>query len=336
MGKIHRPRRGSLAYSPRKRAKREIPRIRTWPEEAEAPKIQGFAGYKAGMTMIDDIPNSPTEGMEISVPVTVLETPPMKVAAIRAYTQTSYGKKAIAEAWASNLDKNLGRAIILPKNHDTEAALKKIDELIAQNKVCELFLITYTLPERVSGIPKKEPDIMENRIAGGDLRARFEYAKQILGKEINVTDVFAPGDLVDVFAITKGKGTQGPVKRWGIAIQKRKHSRTGKERHVGTLGPWNPAHISWRVPQMGQTGYHQRVDYNKRILRIGSAGVDITPSGGFLNYGIVRNSYIMLKGSVPGPAKRLIRLRPAVRPSAEIPKNVPEITFVSLESKQGA
>lgn len=339
MGKIHRPRRGSLAYSPRKRAKREIPRIRSWPEEDETPKIQGFAGYKAGMThitIVDDMPNSPTMGMEISVPVTVLETPPMKVAAIRAYTQTSYGKKAITEAWAVNLEKNLGRAIIIPKNHDTQAALKKIEELIAQNRVSELFVITYTLPDRVSGIPKKKPELMENRIAGGDLRARFEYAKQILGKEIDVTDVFAPGDFVDVFAITKGKGTQGPVKRWGIAIQKRKHSRTGKERHVGTLGPWNPAHISWRVPQMGQTGYHQRVDYNKRILKIGSAGVDITPKGGFLNYGIVRNSYIMLKGSVPGPVKRLIRLRPAIRLSTEIPKNVPEITFISLESKQGA
>lgn len=339
MGKIHRPRRGSIAYSPRKRAKSEIPRIRAWPEGEKAPKIQGFAGYKAGMThiaIVDDVPHSVTEGMEISVPVTILETPSMKVAAIRAYTQTSYGEKALAEAWAKDLDKELGRAITLPKNHDTEAALKKIGELVEQNRVSDLYAITYTMPDRVSGIPRKKPNLMESRIAGGDLKARLEYARQILGKEVSITDVFSGGDLVDVFAITKGKGTQGPVKRWGIAIQKRKHSRTGKERHVGNLGPWNPAHISWRVPQLGQTGYQQRVDYNKRILRIGSAGVDITPKGGFLNYGIIRNGYVMLKGTIPGTAKRLVRLRPAIRPTAGIPKNVPEITFISLESKQGA
>ncbi len=339
MGKIHSPRRGSIAYSPRKRAKREVPRIRSWPEENGKPGIQSFAGYKAGMThvaIVDDTPNSTTEGMEISVPVTILETPSMRVAAIRAYTRTSYGDKPIAESWAKDLDKDLGRIITLPKNHDTEAAIKKIDELIAQNRVSDIYAITYTVPDRISGIPRKKPDVMESRIAGEDLKARFEYAKQVLGKEVNITDVFSIGDQVDVFAVTKGKGTQGPVKRWGIAIQKRKHSRTGKERHVGNLGPWNPHHISWRVPQLGQTGYHQRTDYNKRILRIGSAGVDITPAGGFLNYGIIRNGYVMLKGTIPGTVKRLVRLRHAIRPSARIPKNVPEITFISLESKQGA
>ena len=70
MTKRHRPRRGSLAYSPRKRAKSEVPRIRAWPEQDE-PRILGFAGYKAGMThviLVDDSPNSPTEGLEISVP----------------------------------------------------------------------------------------------------------------------------------------------------------------------------------------------------------------------------------------------------------------------------
>jgi large subunit ribosomal protein L3 len=64
MATIHRPRRGSLSYSPRKRAKSEVPRIRSWPEEDKA-RMAGFAGYKAGMThvmMIDDRPKSLTEG----------------------------------------------------------------------------------------------------------------------------------------------------------------------------------------------------------------------------------------------------------------------------------
>jgi len=85
MSKRHRPRRGSLAFSPRKRAKTAVTRFRSWSKGDGEPKMQGFAGYKAGMThvmMVDDGSHSLTEGMEISVPVTILETPSMKIAAI--------------------------------------------------------------------------------------------------------------------------------------------------------------------------------------------------------------------------------------------------------------
>src|SRR3972149_273914 len=101
MSHPHRPRRGSIAYSPRVRARSEVPRVRAWPVQKQ-PKLLGFAGYKAGMThviMTDDVPNSLTSGMEISIPVTILEAPPMKVAAIRVYDSTTYGAHAIAEAW---------------------------------------------------------------------------------------------------------------------------------------------------------------------------------------------------------------------------------------------
>ncbi len=335
MSKIHRPRRGSLAFSPRKRAKREVPRIRAWAVQEET-KLIGFAGYKAGMThviMTDNSPHSITSEMQISVPVTVVETPPIKIAAIRVYEQSYDGAKAIAEAWAQELDENLSRSITIPKRHDTTKALEKIEQLIKENVAKELRVITYTQPEKVTGIPKKKPDIMENGIGGKDLMAKFEYAKTILGKSISISEVFSTGDFVDVIAVTKGKGTQGPVKRWGIQLQKGKHSRAGSEREVGTLGPWRPAHVSWRVPQMGQTGYHQRTEFNKRILHMGTNGEEVTPKGGFLHYGIVRNDYVLIKGSIPGPAKRLVRLRPAIRAKKQLP--APKITYISLESKQG-
>jgi large subunit ribosomal protein L3 len=299
-------------------------------------KLMGFAGYKAGMThviMTDDVPNSLTSGMEISVPVTILEAPPMKVAAIRVYKNTTYGANAIAEAWTTELDKELNRAMTVPKKHDLPAALAKIDQLIRDGIAKDLRVVMYTLPDKVTGIPKKKPEIMENNIGGTELKARFEYAKTLLGKSVNISDVFANGDIIDVLAITTGKGTQGPVKRWGIQLQKSKHSRAGSVREIGTLGPWHPSHVSWRVPQMGQTGYHQRTEFNKRIMQIGKDGKTVTPDGGILNYGIIRNDYIIIKGSVPGPAKRLVRMRPAIRLKKTLP--VPELTQVSLESKQG-
>ncbi len=300
------------------------------------PKLLGFAGYKAGMThvvMTDDVPNSLTSGMEVSVPVTILEAPPMKVAGIRVYNGTTNGAHAIAEAWTTEFDKELNRAIVVPKKHDLPAALAKIEQLIKDGIARDLRVIMYTLPEKVTGIPKKKPEIMENNIGGTELKARFEYAKNLLGKSIGIGDVFNSGDIIDVLAITIGKGLQGPVKRWGIQLQKSKHSRAGSVREIGTLGAWHPSHVSWRVPQLGQTGYHQRTEFNKRVMQIGKDGKTVTPEGGFLNYGIVRNDYIIIKGSVPGPVKRLIRLRPAIRSTKQMP--VPEITYLSQESKQG-
>ncbi|MDI6896107.1 50S ribosomal protein L3 [Methanocella conradii] len=338
MSHPHAPRRGSLAYSPRVRARSQKPKYRNWAELGEQPKIQSLVGFKAGMShvlMIDDRPHSTTEGMEIAVPVTIIEAPAMHVAGIRAYDDGPYGKKVIAEAWASDL-KDLARLIRLPRKAvDTDGQLAKIAGLVKEGKVADLRLLTYVKTEDVSGIPKKVPELVENRIAGGSMDKRFELAKSLLGKQVKANDIFSPGELVDVSAITKGKGTQGPVKRWGIAIQKRKHARTGKRRHVGNLGPWNPHRIRWQVPQLGQTGYHQRTEYNKRIIKLGDKAEEVTPAGGFLHYGVLRNPYIVVKGSIPGPVKRMVRLRPAVRPKA-LPKQAPEITYISTESKQGA
>jgi large subunit ribosomal protein L3 len=186
----------------------------------------------------------------------------------------------------------------------------------------------------VSGIPKKVPELMEVPVGGDDINAAFAYAQDILGKDVEAATVFEEGTLIDVTAITKGKGVQGPVKRWGVTIQDRKAFRGGKGRHIGNLGPWNPARVRWTVPQLGQKGYQQRTEYNKRILKIGSDGADVTPAGGFVGYGVVKGAYVLLHGSIPGPSKRLIRMRPATRPN-KTAHAAPELSTVSLRSRQG-
>jgi len=334
MAKIHRPRRGSLAFSPRKRAKSEVPRVRCWTADEEKVSMAGFAGYKAGMThiiMIDDKPRSLTEGMEISVPVTVLETPPMNVAAVRVYEKYNGGMRPAGESWAENLSPDLALALTAPKAKRGST----FDDLSSiADRLCDVRVMAHTNPRQVTGIPKKKPELMEISVNGGSISQRLDAAWGLLGNQIPLTSIFGLGDVIDVSAVTKGKGTQGPVKRWGIMLQKRKHARTGKLRHVGNLGPWRPARVSWRVPQLGQTGYHQRTEFNKRILAVGSNGMDITPEGGFTGYGMVRNDYVMIQGSLPGPVKRLIRMRRAIRPGPDAFK-APQIVHVSKESKQG-
>ncbi|MCD6541975.1 MAG: 50S ribosomal protein L3, partial [Thermoplasmata archaeon] len=53
------------------------------------------------------------------------------------------------------------------------------------------------------------------------------------------------------------------------------------------------------------------------------------------HYGIVRNQYVIIHGSVPGPVKRLIRFRDAIRYIKGIKVEKPEITYISTMSKQG-
>mgnify|MGYP005858566375 CR=1 FL=1 len=309
--RAHHPRRGSLGYSPRKRAVRAIPRIRSWVNESKL-RMQGFSGYKAGVThvaMVDDCPNSLTHGEEITTAATVIEAPPMKVCGVRCYGEDTHGLKVLGEVWSP------------------EGSLAEVEKKL--DNIKELRLIVHTQP-MLSALSKKTPEIMEYPVSGTPVQA-FEYAKKVFGKEIRIGDVFEEGELVDTISVTKGKGFQGALKRWGVKHLPRK-TRKGR-RTVGTLGPWHPAAMMWTVPTGGQMGYHQRTENNKRILKIGSG--DITPEGGFLNYGVVKGDYIILRGSVAGPRKRLIRLRPAVRP----PKRKfekPQLTYISRESKQGA
>ncbi|HHF59034.1 MAG TPA: 50S ribosomal protein L3 [Thermoplasmatales archaeon] len=331
MPKYHRPRRGSLAYSPRKRARSEVPHIKSWPEGGEKPKVQGFAGYKAGMThvlVVDYRPTSTTSGKEVMVPVTVIETPPLKVAAVRFYKETPYGLQTITEIWTDNLDKELDRRMPLPKKLD-----HSWDKIEGRGDVADVRVLAYTQPRLVPSIPKKKPEIMEMRIGGGTIEERMEYAKSLLGKELRVNDVVTEGDMVDVVAVTKGKGFQGHVKRWGVKLLFHKNSK--HRRMIGTAGSWHPSFIQPTVPQAGQMGYHQRTEFNKRILKIGENGEEITPAGGFPHYGIVRNQYVIIHGSVPGPVKRLIRFRDAIRYTKGIKVEKPEITYISTMSKQG-
>ncbi len=114
-------------------------------------------------------------------------------------------------------------------------------------------------------------------------------------------------------------------------------------RKVACIGAWHPSRVQFSVARAGQKGYHHRTEVNKKIYRIGegkdtsNAATDydrtkkrITPmvgykcsnvelpfespcycflQGGFPHYGIVNNDYVMLKGCVMGPKKRVITLR---------------------------
>lgn len=332
--KTHAPRHGSLAYLPRHRAKRLVARIRFWPKiQADIPRLLGFVGYKAGTThvfKIEDRKRSPNFGKEVTAPATILETPPILVCAVRAYTKNPYGTQTLSEAWMKDPPDDLERIFTLPEEFKTEEGLKNIEANLAEVTRIRVFAITQ--PKQTS-LSKKKPDIAEIEVGGGTIQQQFEYAKSLIGKTITPTELFKDGQFVDVVAITTGKGFQGPVKRWGVTILQAKGKKT--KRGIATLGPWNPHHVMYSVARAGQMGFHQRTEYNKRILKIGADGKEVTPKGGFLRYGLVNGPYVLLEGSIAGTEKRPIRLRYPARPPRGFGEEPPQITQISLESPQG-
>ena len=325
------PHRSSLGYR-RVRARRIVPAPRAWQTYEGAPKLLGFLGIKAGMThceYLEDKPRSHLVNREVTVAVTCIETPPNVVFGLRGYKKSPYGLKIVADLITTETKDELKRRVKPPKQYDLEAAKKKFESHLEE--IVELRAIVHTQPY-LTGIGMKTPQIAEIKIGCSKIEEGYQYGLSLLGKEVLIRDVFKAGDFVDSIGVTKGKGFQGPVKRHGIKILQ--HKSKGTKRGVGSIGPWHPARTMWTIPRYGQMGYNVRTEYNKRIMQIGSDGAQIVPKGGFVKYGIVKNNYVLLKGSVPGPKKRTILLREPVRKAPQ-PEKEPQILFISTKSQQG-
>ncbi len=312
MPKLSKPRHGSLQFYPRKRVRRFVPRVNWAPVENSTKDegLLGFIAYKVGMdTAIvkDNTDKSFTKGKKITLPVTILEAPNQKIYSVRFYKDN----KVIGEKVVSN-DKELKRKLKVPKQ------VKNIDEV---KEFDDVRVTIYSLV-KTTGV-KKTPDLTEVGIKAAN---KLEFVKGLIGKEITIQD-FVKGKLVDVRGLTKGKGLQGPVRRFGITLKGHKSEKG--VRRPGSLGPWHPARVTFRVPMAGQVGTFTRVHYNQKIIEVGNIKEkDINKKSGFSNYGNIQTNYLVLTGSVQGPQKRQILLTPAMRPTKKQDKKNYE--FVEL------
>jgi len=325
MPKAHNPRRGSMQFWPRVKAKRIFPRVRHFPSGKES-KPTGFAGYKVGMTHIlftDGRKNSMTKGEDISMPVTIIECPPLKIVGIRFYKKKYLTIQPAGEVMAKP-DKELARKLDVSKKEGKKADAFKPEEFD------DLRILVQTQP-KMTAIGKKKPEVFEMNV-GGNKEEKFNFAKENLGKEISVKDVFADGQFIDIRGVTKGKGYQGPVKRFGVKVRFHKSEKT--TRGPGSLGDWKHK-TTWRMAHAGQMGFHSRVEYNKQIMLIGDDPEQVNVQGGFKRYGNVKNTYLLVKGSVLGPSKRMLRLENAMRPDVKKDASPQTIQYVSIRSKQG-
>lgn len=315
MPKHSKPRAGSLQFWPRKRAKRILPRV-NWKILEKKYKdhtgLLGAIGYKVGMESVivrDNYEKSLTKNEEIFLPVTIIEFPPHRILSVRFYKEN----KCIGEVlnvFAFKDYKWLKRKIKASKiEKNKEEIIKEIEE--KAKEADNIRVIVYTKPKLIK--LKKTPEIAEIALAG-NLEEQINWIKENLDKDISITNIFKNGMLVDVRGVTKGKGFAGPIKRFGIG--RKQHKSEKGVRRPGSLGPWNPSKVSFRVPLAGQLGYFTRVDYNKYVVDLGNIKEkNINKKAGFLHYGFIDGDFMILKGSVMGAIKRPILVTFALRPS---------------------
>ncbi|MDP3987120.1 MAG: 50S ribosomal protein L3 [Nanoarchaeota archaeon] len=295
------PRKGSLQFWPRKRANKFLPRVNWSATKNNSSKVlKGFIGYKVGMATAyvkDDTGDSMTKGKRITLPITILECPTMKIFSVRFYKEGSVAKEILAE----NLDKELKIKVKLPK--------KKMDSLdkVSREEFDDIRVILYSQVKKTN--IKKTPDLSEIGLSG-NVEEKLSFVKENLSKDISVSDVFERNSLVDLRGLTKGHGFSGAVKRFGVQL--RQHKTEKGRRGPGSIGPWHPARVTFRVPMPGQLGMFTRISYNSKIIEIEKAEGEKKITG-FKNFGDVKSDYLILNGSVQGPEKRQILITVPIR-----------------------
>ncbi len=307
MSTIRRPRKGSLQFWPRKRARKFLPRV-NWSSINSKKTLKGFICYKVGMASAyvkDNTPDSMTKGKNIIVPVTIFECPPMKIFSVRFYKNG--GLKT--EIWTENLDKELKGKLKMPK--------KKALSIEDVKDYDDLSIICYSHVKKTG--MKKTPDLSEIGLSGS-LQEKIHFIKENLGKEINVSGVFEKKNVVDVRGLTTGRGFSGPVKRFGITLKSHK-SEKGRRR-PGSLGPWHPARVTFRTPMAGQLGMFTRVTYNSSVIDLGKSEDKFK---NIKNYGDINTEYLIIRGSVQGPPKRQLLVTYPLRETRKQTKKTYEL-----------
>merc|ERR1712129_270564 len=166
---------------------------------------------------------------------------------------------------------------------------------------------------------------------------------------MGISTVFSKDEMVDLIGISRGRGYDGVVTRWGVTRLPRKTHRG--LRKVACIGSWHPARVQFQVPRSGQNGYGHRTEINKKIYRVGKNVKDcpnnamteadlteksISPMGGFSHYGIVNQDWLMIRGTLMGPRKRIITVRKSLLP--QVSRRALEkidLKFIDTSSKFG-
>ncbi|MDQ2682202.1 MAG: 50S ribosomal protein L3 [Chloroflexota bacterium] len=117
-----------------------------------------------------------------------------------------------------------------------------------------------------------------------------------VGQQIKV-DTFAPGELVDVSANSKGRGFQGGMKRHGFSGGPKTHGQSDRWRAPGSIGSSaTPGRVMKGMKMAGHMGNARVTVMNLEVVRVD-----------------LERNLLLVKGSVPGPNKGLVMIRKAIK-----------------------
>lgn len=353
--KFHAPRHGSLQFLPKKRAASVKASIKSFPadDQTKACHLTGFLAYKAGMTHVirtkEIRAKNKIQTKEVLDAVTLLEAPPMVVNGVIGYNMTVNGLQRTATIMAKNLPEGVLRRMFEKqsfapgmKYEDLRQKIEHTEEDLENLKKSDTIrLLCSSQVHLIKKVRAKKSHILELQVNGGSIADKIEFGMKLLEQTVSINDVFSKNEFIDTLAVTKGKGFQGTVKRWGTTVLPRKTNKG--TRKVACIGAWHPSRVMYSVARAGQCGYHRRTQQNLHVYGMGN-GQDviqtdfdltqkkINPMGGFPHYGDIQSDYIMVKGCVTGPCKRVVTLR---KPMHERPTKEISIKFVDTSSKIG-
>ncbi len=126
---------------------------------------------------------------------------------------------------------------------------------------------------------------------------RVESKGNIQQGDILSIQQFKIGDFVDVQGVSKGKGFQGVVKRHGMKGGKKTHGQSNKWRAPGSIGAGTDPGRVWKGhPMGGRMGHDTKTIQNLIVISIN-----------------IDKNFLLIKGSVPGPRKSIVRIKPAIK-----------------------
>ncbi|KAJ9670938.1 hypothetical protein PVL29_027092 [Vitis rotundifolia] len=245
----------------------------------------------------------------------------------------------------------LGKAFTkYSKKYETEEGKKDIQAQLEKMKkyASVIRVLVHTQIRKMKGLKQKKAHLMEIQVNGGTVAQKVDYAYKFFEKQVPVDAIFQKDEMIDIIGVTKGKGYEGVVTRWGVTRLPRKTHRG--LRKVACIGAWHPARVSFTVARAGQNGYHHRTEMNKKIYKLGKADQeshaamtefdrtekDITPMGGFPHYGVVKDDYVLIKGCCVGPKKRVVTLRQSLlKQTSRVALEEIKLKFIDTSSKFG-
>lgn len=134
-------------------------------------------------------------------------------------------------------------------------------------------------PQKIKKSQKKEPFKVIKEFRG---KSEEDIKDFKIGQEINVS-IFQEKEKVSVSGISKGKGFQGGVKRWGFSGRGASHGVKHEERTLGSVGATRPARVIKGKKMPGRMGGERVTIKNLEIVKI-----------------FPKENILAIKGAVPG------------------------------------